>query len=48
MLIFAKTIAGRNYELDVDSQDLAGKIKDMISERIGIPFYDQIVVFAGR
>ena len=48
MLIFAKTITGRNLELYVEPDDLAGKIKDMISERIGIPFYDQIVVFAGR
>ena len=38
MLIFVRLMTGRNLTLDVESSDFAGKVKDMIYDREGIPW----------
>jgi hypothetical protein len=38
MYIFVRLMTGRNLSLDVESTDFAGKVKDMIYDREGIPW----------
>jgi hypothetical protein len=48
MQIFVRLMTGRNLTLDVESTDFAGKVKDMIYDREGIPWHRQRLIFAGR
>ncbi len=48
MLIYVKSISGRQMQLDVEETDKAITIKDKIEQREGVPPDQQRLIFNGR
>lgn len=48
MQIFIKTLRDQSITVDVEASDLISKVKDKISERLGIPSSEQRLIHGGK
>ena len=48
MLIKAKTLTGKEIEIDIEPTDKVERIKERIEEKEGIPPPQQRLIFAGK